>query len=147
CALALAQRSTLNFNPEWRFLKADPANAHSAGFDDSSWKLVSAPHTYNDEDTFDDWSILGHVGEQNQWAGRTWYRKHFNAPEDWRGRRVFIEFEAVRQIAEVYLNGQLLGTSKTGFIPFGFDLTPHLKIGAANVVAVMVDNRFMKDPI
>ena len=37
-------------------------------------------------------------------------------------------------------------TSKTGFIPFGFDLTPHLRFGAPNVLAVMCDNRFMKDP-
>ncbi|HEY8994581.1 MAG TPA: DUF4982 domain-containing protein, partial [Lacunisphaera sp.] len=49
--------------------------------------------------------------------------------------------------AEVYLNGTKLGTAKGGFTPFGFDLTPHLKIGAPNVLAVMVDNRFMKDPL
>ena len=49
-------------------------------------------------------------------------------------------------MAEVYLNGELLGVSKTGFTPFGFDLTPHLKFGGPNVLAVMCDNRFMKDP-
>ena len=47
----------------------------------------------------------------------------------------------------VYLNGTLLGIAKSGFTPFGFDLTPHLKLGAANVLAVMADNRFMKDPL
>jgi beta-galactosidase len=53
-----------------------------------------------------------------------------------RGKKVFIEFEAVRQVAEV-LNGKLLGVSKTGFIPFGFDLTPGLRFGGAkNVIAV-----------
>lgn len=142
-----AERLTLNFNPDWRFLKADPAGAEDARFDDQGWQPVSAPHTYNDDDTFDDWSILGHIGEQNQWAGRTWYRKHFSAPAAWKGKRVYIEFESVRQIAEVYLNGQLLGVSKTGFTPFGFELTTHLKPGESNVLAVMVDNRFMKDPI
>lgn len=147
CTPLVAQRLTLNFNPDWRFLKADPAGAEKVGFDDRAWKAVSAPHTYNDDDTFDDWSIPGHVGEQNQWAGRTWYRKHFTAPESWRGKRVYIEFEAVRQFGQVYLNGQLLGISKTGFTPFGFDLTPHLKLGATNIIAVSVDNRFMKDPI
>jgi beta-galactosidase len=50
-------------------------------------------------------------------------------------------------VAEVYLNGTKLGVAKTGFTPFGFDLTPLLKIGAPNVLAVMVDNRFMKDPL
>ena len=140
-------RETLNFNPDWRFLKDDPAGASAEAFDDSGWSLVSAPHTFNDVDTFDNSSTPGHRGEQIQWGGRTWYRKTFNAPASWRGRKVFIEFEAVRQIAEVYLNGRRLGTHKTGFTPFGFDLTPHLRVGQQNVVAVMVDNRFMKDPL
>ena len=142
-----AERLILNFNPDWKFLKADPAGAAAPGFDDSAWITVSAPHTFNDTDTFDNWSLAGHRGEQEQWSGRTWYRKVFTAPTEWQGRKVFIEFEAVRQVAEVYLNGKLLGTAKGGFTPFGFDLTPHLKIGAPNLLAVMADNRFMKDPL
>src|SRR5690606_27664624 len=58
---------------------------------------------------------------------------------------VYIEFESVRQIAEVYLNGQKVGTHKSGFTPFGFDLTPFLKSGQPNVMAVMVDNRYQVD--
>ncbi len=141
-----AEPSTLNFNADWKFIKADPANASAADFDDHAWTTVSAPHTYNDTDTFDDWSLSNHRGEQNQWGGRTWYRKSFAAPKAWNGRKVYLEFEGARQVAEVYLNGQLLGVSKTGFIPFGFDLTPHLRFGQPNVLAVMCDNRFMRDP-
>jgi beta-galactosidase len=137
------ERQTLNFNPDWKFIKADPAGAFRPQFDDSGWTNVSAPHTFNDTDTFDDWVIPTHIGETNQWAGRTWYRKSFTLPESFKRKRVYIEFEAVRQIAEVYLNGIALGTNRTGFIPFGFDLTPHLKFGGAtNVLAVMADNRF-----
>src|ERR1700733_3741868 len=76
-----AQRVTLNFNPDWKFVKSDPTGAQSTAFDDSGWTDVSAPHTYNDTDTFDDWSIRGHHGEQNQWGGRTWYRKTFTVPQ------------------------------------------------------------------
>ena len=50
-----------------------------------------------------------------------------DVPDDLRGKRVVIEFEGVRQVAEVYLNGHLLGGSRNGFVPFGFDLTPGLK--------------------
>jgi beta-galactosidase len=142
---AYAQRLTLDFNPDWRFTKDDPANAQQANFDDGKWALVTTPHTYNDVDTFDDWSTPGHRGEQIQWSGRTWYRKTFNVPAAWKGKRVYIEFEGVRQIAEVYLNGPKLGVNKTGFIPFGFDLTPQLKPGQTNVLALMVDNRFQID--
>jgi beta-galactosidase len=141
-----AERLTLNFNPDWKFIKSDPAGAAEPQFNDCGWTNVSAPHTYNDTDTFDDWSLSGHRGEQNQWGGRTWYRKTFTLPNSFKGKKVFVEFEAVRQVAEVYLNGKLLGTCKTGFTPFGFDLTPNLNFGGTNVLAVMCDNRFMKDP-
>ena len=146
-ATAPAGRQTLNFNPDWRFIKDDPAGAAADSFDDRAWTVVSAPHTYNDVDTFDNWSTPGHRGEQIQWSGRTWYRKSFPAPAAWQGKKVFIEFEAARQVAEVYLNGKKLGVSKTGFTPFGFDLTPLLRFGATNVLAVMIDNRFMRDPL
>ena len=146
-AAIAAERVTLNFNPDWRFLRDDVPGAQAAAFDDQAWTLVSAPHTFNDIDTFDNWSTPGHRGEQIQWSGRTWYRKTFTAPAAWSGKKVYVEFEAVRQIAEVYLNGEKLGIAKSGFTPFGFDLTPHLKIGAANVLAVMADNRFMRDPL
>jgi beta-galactosidase len=141
--VSASDRLTLNFNPGWKFLKADPAGAQRPEFNDTDWAVVSAPHTFNDTDTFSHWSPPGHIGETNQWSGRTWYRKSFTLPEAFKGRQVFLEFEAVRQVAEVYLNGQPLGTNSTGFIPFGFDLTPRLKFGGAtNVLAVMADNRF-----
>src|SRR5882724_8686762 len=122
-------RLTLNFNPDWKFIKTDVPEAARPSFDDSAWTTVSTPHTFNDTDTFDDWSLPGHCGEQNQWSGRAWYRKNFTLPESFEGKKVFIEFEAVRQVAEVYLNGELLSVCKTGFTPFGFDLTAHLKFG------------------
>jgi len=141
-----AERWTLNFDPGWKFIKADPAGASAGNFNDAGWANVALPHTYNDTDTFDDFSLPGHRGEQNQWGGRTWYRKTFSLPENFQGKKVFIEFQAARQVAEVYLNGHFLGVCKTGFTPFGFDLTPWLRSDAPNVLAVMCDNRFMKDP-
>ncbi|HWZ96005.1 MAG TPA: DUF4982 domain-containing protein [Opitutaceae bacterium] len=143
-----SDRLTLNFNPGWKFLKDDPAGAAAPGFDDHGWTTVSAPHTYNDTDTFDQWSSPDMHGEQDQWSGRTWYRKTFALPDSFKGKKIFIEFEGVRQVAVVYLNGHRLGVSKNGFIPFGFDLTPDLRFGGAtNVIAVMCDNRFMTDPL
>lgn len=144
--VGLGQRLTYDFNLDWKFAKSDPQGAAAVHFDDQRWASVSTPHTFNDTDTFDDWSAPGHRGEFNQWAGRTWYRKSFAFPASFRGRKVFLEFEGARQVAEVYLNGRLLGVSKNGFIPFGFDLTPFLDFNATNVVAVRCDNRFMKDP-
>jgi len=139
-----ADRVTLNFNPDWKFIKADPPNASSVGYAETNWTTVSTPHTFNDIDTFDNLALPGLRGEQNQWSGRTWYRKSFSLPGSAKGKKVCIEFEGVREVADVYLNGHLLGTCKNGFIPFGFDLTPYVNFDATNVLAVMCDNRFMR---
>jgi beta-galactosidase len=95
-------------------------------------------------DSFSHFSPGGHTGEFDVWTGVAWYRKEFTLPPEAAGKKVFIEFEGVRQQAEVFLNGYRLGRDKTGFIPFGFDLTPHLNPGGKNVLAVSVDNRFDK---
>src|SRR5580700_6815762 len=113
-------RIELNFDPDWKFIKADPSGAAAPEFDDAAWSTVSAPHTYNDVDTFDHWSNRGMTGERIQWSGRTWYRKKFTLPTAWRGKKVYLEFEGVRQVGEVYLNGRFLGAGKSGFVPFGF---------------------------
>jgi beta-galactosidase len=134
-AFALAAHTQkLNFDPGWKFIQADPPNAAAPAFDDSKWSAVSLPHTFNGADASSDW------------AGRTWYRKTFTPPDSMSGKQVFIEFEAVGQTAEVYLNGKLLGTSKTGFIPFGFNLTLGLRFNEKNVIAVMADNSKSTQP-
>ena len=136
-----SNRTKYNFNPDWKFIKENPENAQEVNFNDASWSTVSCPHTFNDIDTFDDLSLGGHKGEKNQWRGTVWYRKHFKLPVSDAGKKVFVEFESVRQIADVYINGQYLGKNQTGFIPFGYDLTPYLKFGSEeNVIAVKVNN-------
>ncbi|MBD0726522.1 hypothetical protein B6A10_15210 [Flavobacterium sp. L1I52] len=133
-------RTKYNFNLDWKFIKENPAKAESEKFNDKSWTTVSCPHTFNDIDTFDDYSAGGHDGESKQWRGTVWYRKYFKLPKEANGKKIYIEFESVRQIADVYINGKYLGKNQTGFIPFGFDLTPYLKFNAENVIAVKVNN-------
>ncbi|MGN6555004.1 MAG: sugar-binding domain-containing protein, partial [Verrucomicrobiota bacterium] len=133
---AESSRQKLNLNADWRFLRGDVPGAERPEFDASGWTTVSCPHTWNDVDSCDNFSPGGHTGETELWTGAAWYRKEFTLPTAERGRKVFIEFEGVRQVADVYLNGRLLGQDKTGFIPFGFDLTAHLKFGEKNVLAV-----------
>ncbi|SNR77255.1 beta-galactosidase [Lutibacter agarilyticus] len=139
--LPTGNRTKYNFNPDWKFLQDNPEPAEALNYDDTSWSTVSCPHTFNDVDTFDDLSLGHHDGEKNQWRGTVWYRKHFKLPASDEGKKIFIEFESVRQIADVYVNGKHIGQNQTGFIPFGFDLTPYIKFGDAdNVIAVKVNN-------
>lgn len=67
-----------------------------------------------------------------------WYRKEFKLDRV-RGRKVFIEFEGVRQAAEVFLNGQFVGMSENGVMAFGLDLTPYARKGK-NLLEVRTDN-------
>ncbi|MEH7254357.1 sugar-binding domain-containing protein, partial [Neobacillus niacini] len=137
-------RKKLSFNANWKFIKQDVEGAQDPQYDDSEWVTVSTPHTFNDVDTFDKFMEGGHNGERSMYTGKTWYRKHFTIDEKDKNKKVFIEFEAARQAADVYINGSKLeGKSENGFIPFGYDLTPYLNYGnKENVLAVMVDNSF-----
>lgn len=138
---AQQSRTKYNFNPDWKFIKANPTNAQAVDYDDASWSTISTPHTFNDTDTFDDLSIGKHIGEKNQFRGTVWYRKHFKVPKTDSGKKIYIEFESVRQIADVYINGIYIGTNKTGFIPFGYDISQHLNYGdKENIIAVKVNN-------
>src|SRR6202012_3464325 len=67
-------------------------------------------------------------------------RKHFTVAVP-HGHRVIIEFEGVRQAAEVFLNPHKLGLRDNGVMAFPFDLSPHLRAGD-NVLAVRTDNRW-----
>ena len=136
----IAPPRKLSLNADWKFIRDDVENAQASDFDATKWSTVSCPHTWNDIDTFNNFGTGGHQGETDLWMGTAWYRKEFTLPKSAAGKKVIIEFEGVRQIADVYINGVHLGQDKTGFIPFGFDLTPHLKAEGSNVLAVKVNN-------
>lgn len=109
----------------------------------ASWEAVSLPHTYNDVDTFDNFTETGMNGERSVYSGTAWYKKTFTIPAAYQGKKIFLEFEAARQAAEVYLNGvKLEGKCENGFIPFGYDLTEYIRFGEENDITVMVDNSF-----
>jgi hypothetical protein len=131
---ARAERVRYNFNPGWLLSVGDNAAAAQPHFDDSKWRRVTLPHAWNEDYAY-------RVSIHDQPVGIAWYRKHFTVPAIPEGGRVLIEFEGVRQAAQVYLNGHLLGSSENGVMAFGFDLTPHLVPGD-NVLAVRTDNHW-----
>jgi beta-galactosidase len=127
-------RTKYNFNPEWRVLVGDPAGAEKADFADKSWKRVTLPYAWNEDEAFQkDIKDLS--------TGVAWYRKHFRLPAGAAGQKVFIEFEGVRLAGEFYVNGQPLGCHENGVMAVGFDLTPYLRPAPQdNVLAVRTDN-------
>lgn len=129
-----------NFNPGWKFIRQDVAGAEETAFDDSKWNDVSAPHTYNDTDTYDEF-ISHSAGERRQYMGVAWYRKHFKLPIAAKEGKVFLEFEGLKQAGRFWVNGRFAGKYENGITPCGLDLTAFVRFGdAENVIAVKVDN-------
>jgi beta-galactosidase len=120
----------------WKFVRADANGAEAPGFDDSSWMVVSVPHTWNDKDT---------LKGGNYYRGPAWYRVKLAIPESAKGKRVFVHFEAASIVADVYFNGVRLGQHRGAFTAFCYELTPHIRWNGENVLAVRVDNSSFKD--
>ena len=129
-----------SFNPDWKFIRADVTNAEQVGFDDAAWSAVSAPHTYNDTDSYSD--IISHSGgDRHPYAGVAWYRKHFKLPASAKDGKVWLEFEGLKQAGRFWVNGKFAGKYENGVTPLGLDLTDFVNFGEAdNVIAVKVDN-------
>ena len=131
---APSPRATLNFNPGWRLFVGDPAGAQEPAFDDTAWKPVTLPHAWNEDAAF-------RVAIDQHPTGIAWYRKTFKLPPESAGKKVFLEFEGVRQAGEFWLNGQRVGLHENGIMAFGFDVTDYVKPAPdTNVLAVRTDN-------
>jgi len=128
-----------SFDFDWKFMLGDPAEAASATFEDQDWRQLDLPH---------DWSIEGEIKKEHTTglaggffpSGVAWYRKSFTLPTELKGKQLSIYFEGVYMNSEVFLNGHSLGVHPYGYTSFAYDLTPFLKWGEENVIAVRVDN-------
>ena len=140
CAVA-AQRTTISFDPDWRFLKGDAAGGEKTDFDDSGWRSLDVPHDWSIEGSFDEKNPTGGAGAFLP-AGVGWYRKHFSLPPQFAEQRVFIDFDGVMANSDVWINGTHLGRRPYGYVSFRYELTGHLQFGpkADNVLAVRADN-------
>ncbi len=128
----------LGFDRDWRFHRGDIAGAiWQDVVDDSGWRQIDLPH---------DWSIeldrdASGTGDGGYFpTGVGWYQKRFAAPDEWRDKKVLIEFEGVYMNAHAWLDDHFLGLHPYGYTTFHHDLTPYLDAGSEHVVRVLVDN-------
>ncbi|MEO6523407.1 MAG: sugar-binding domain-containing protein [Mucilaginibacter sp.] len=129
-----SDRVKYSFNPGWKLYHGDAIGADKADFNDKDWQSITLPHASNEDDAFK-------VDIHNLSTGISWYRKHFKLPANYADKKIFIEFEGIRQAGEVYLNGEFVGRCENGVMAFGFDLSKYLKFGGTeNVMAVRCDN-------
>ncbi len=138
---ATAAREVIDFNTGWVFSKMpQQADAmRTAAQWQARWDSVSLPHTWNAID------MQRYVNRFYQ--GPAYYRKMLSAPTDWQGRRVFLRFEGVGAVAEVYVNGQLVGTHRGAYSAFACEIGGALRLGRDNEIIVKADNTSRPDVI
>jgi len=146
-------RERVSFNADWRFNKGDPAGGPQAptdadiksglpaaqgGYDDAAWRKLDLPHDWGIEGPFRQ-EYPGDTGKL-AWWGVGWYRKHFTLPAGDAGRRVYLDVDGAMSHATVWINGRHVGGWPYGYASWRVDLTPYLKAGGDNVLAIRLDN-------
>jgi beta-galactosidase len=138
---SFARESTL-LDSGWRFMQGDPAGLSGQAMSpadpnwiDSGWQAVSIPHCWGWEDA---------QQGKDYYRGPGWYRRELGVTTE-AGKRYFLRFEAASLVADVYLNGKLLGEHRGGFGAFCFEITTHLSASGTNLLAVRVDNTKFPD--
>jgi len=91
------------------------------------WRAIEVPSSWQAQ--FAD--LIGYDGV-------AWYRRSFIAPAGGRDFTLRLRFGAVNYRAEVWLNGQQVGSHEGGYTPFALDVTPYLRRGAENALVVRV---------
>ncbi len=131
----------------WKFKEGDVKNASKPAHNDKDWLRVTIPHDFNggsDGKHFDvfkgRFDFKNDPDKRMMYTGPAWYRTEFTIEEQHKGKRVFIEFEAVSLEARVWVNGRDVGRHQGGYTAFSFDITDQIKFGTSNVLAVRADN-------
>ena len=145
----VSARHCTNLNGKWQVI-IDPAGA-------GDWRQVwkeKKPEKKTDffEYSFEGGPVFNVPGDFNSqmtelkyFEGTVWYKKSFDYNPD-KNKRLFLHFGAVNYLADVYLNGNLLGKHEGGFTPFQFEITNSVHNGG-NSVVVRVNNQRLKDGI
>ena len=109
-----------------------------SGFNDSQWRHLNLPHDWGIEGPFQQ-EYPGETGKL-PWWGVGWYRKHLEVPASDLGKKIFLEVDGAMAYATVWANGRFVGGWPYGYASWRVDLTPFVRFGADNVIAIRLDN-------
>ena len=144
---SVVPRTEMPLNCDWRFRLNAPSNSYLTDIDDSGWQIVSVPHDFQIHQEWVEPSPDERPDTDNPMAniksrlsarafkemGTGWYRKEFTPSEEWKGKRMLLDFEGILLVGDVYLNGEKIGGTDYGYLGFEVDVTDKLKIGRAHV--------------
>jgi beta-galactosidase len=124
------------FNTGWKFFRVDsgqtePKDAMKPNCDESAWESVTLPHTVR---------IEAPENATHPFLGTAWYRHTITVKPEWDNKHVSLFFEGAMQVAEVWVNGELVARHNGGYLPFTIELSKALAKQGKAVIAVRVDN-------
>ncbi|MBP5720775.1 MAG: hypothetical protein J6W82_06885, partial [Bacteroidales bacterium] len=130
-------REVISMNETWNFTPTRSTGGGRwggfarGGAGGSQQQVVNLPHTWNAADFMNDAGYRRGYGT---------YSKQFDVPDEYRGKRVFLQFEGAGSQATVMVNGKIVGEHKGPYNTFTFEITDNLRIGTANSLTVICDN-------
>jgi beta-glucuronidase len=143
----IAGRKTTSLNGKWHVIIDPNDNGEKMGIgtdakekgrtDFLEYSFDGSPHLNVPGD------FNSQLPELTYFESSVWYKKLFSYHKT--GKRLFIHFGAVNYIADVYLNGEKIGTHEGGFTPFQFEITGRLK--EQNSLVIRANNQRRKDGI
>jgi beta-glucuronidase len=142
-------RKTMSLNGKWNVI-IDP-------IEKGDWLKVWEERKPENKTDFVEYSFEGspvlnvpgdfntQLPELTYYEGSIWYQKSFNYNVK-KNKRLFVHFGAINYLANVYLNGKLLGKHEGGYTPFQFEITNGLNSGV-NSIVIKVNNQRQKEGI
>ncbi|WP_042371420.1 beta-glucuronidase LacZ4 [Bacteroides neonati] len=120
-----AQRNTILLNDNWQFRFSHQVKSNQT-------ERVNLPHTWNAQDALS--------GKTDYKRGIGNYEKPLFVSPDWKGKRLFLRFEGVNTVANLFINGTHVGEHRGGYGAFTFEITDRVTYGKENSILVRVNN-------
>ena len=150
-----AVRDTISINQGWQFHRGDVKNIAELKSTQSGDDVVNLPHDFligqdwvapdaserpdNSDAGSNVRSRLSSRGFKEMGIG--WYRYELTPKDEWKGKRIVLDFQGIMLVGDVYLNGKRIGGTDYGYLGFDNDLSKLLKWGQTNEIAVKADTQ------
>lgn len=150
-----AVRDTISINQGWQFHRGDVKNISELKTSQSGDDVVNLPHDFligqdwvapdaserpdNSDAGSNVRSRLSSRGFKEMGIG--WYRYELIPKDEWKGKRIVLDFQGIMLVGDVYLNGKRIGGTDYGYLGFDIDLSKLLKWGQPNEIAVKADTQ------
>jgi len=131
-------RSVILLNDGWEFITDELSDKQDLWHDNKNIEIVSLPHTWNKKNLFDSTTYK---------RAKFQYNREVKIDYRLKNKKLFLHFDGINQIAEVFLNSKLIGRHKGGYTAFTVEITDYVtwEKGNKNILSVVVDNRFTKN--